>query len=233
MRTKPCSASSVNSDPSAPNPVQKVYQLGSVAAVSLRGATSRNRRGRAMTVDRASNATPLPDTVAVCGEVVRTDRQLLEDYVLRHDEAALEALVRRHAPMVWGVCRRTLFDHHDAEDAFQATFLVLVRRAGSIASPELLAGWLYGVACQTALKARAAAARKRGREKLMAELPEPAAPPGPAANDLQTYLDGELKSLPDKYRAAIVLCDVEGKTRREAARELDWPEGTVAGRLAR
>src|SRR5262245_19415340 len=88
-----------------------------------------------------------------------TDGQLLEGYLSRRDEAALAALVRRHGPMVWGVCRRALRDHHDAEDAFQATFLVLARKAPSIASRELLANWLYGVARQTALNARAAVAR--------------------------------------------------------------------------
>src|SRR5262245_9590045 len=93
-----------------------------------------------------------------------TDGQLLADYLRRRDEAALTALVGRHGPMVWGVCRRVLGNDHDAEDAFQATFLVLVRKAGSIASRELLANWLYGVARQTALKARATAARRKGRE---------------------------------------------------------------------
>src|SRR6476469_3436323 len=88
-----------------------------------------------------------------------TDGQLLECFVSRRDPAALEALVRRHGPMVWGVCRRVLPNYHDAEDAFQATFLVLIRKAASIASRELLANWLYGVAHQTALNARAVAAR--------------------------------------------------------------------------
>src|SRR5213078_2213718 len=94
-----------------------------------------------------------------------TDGQLLEDYLSRRDEAALAALVRRHGPMVWGVCRRVLRNWHDAEEAFQATFLVLVRKAALIASPELLANWLYGVAHQTALKARATTAKRGARER--------------------------------------------------------------------
>src|SRR5437870_8447837 len=92
-----------------------------------------------------------------------TDGQLLQDYISRRDEAAALALVQRHGPMVWGVCRRLLRNLHDAEDAFQATFLVLIRKAASIASPELVANWLYGVAYQTALKARATAAKRRTR----------------------------------------------------------------------
>src|ERR1700736_3521545 len=102
-----------------------------------------------------------------------TDGQLLEGFISRREEAALAALVRRHGPMVWGVCRRVLLNYHDAEDAFQATFLVLVRKAASIASPELLANWLYGVAHQTALKARATAAKRRARERQVNEMPEP------------------------------------------------------------
>jgi RNA polymerase sigma factor (sigma-70 family) len=162
-----------------------------------------------------------------------TDRQLLEDYLSRHDEAALGALVRRHGPMVWGVCRRVLPDYHDAEDAFQATFLVLTRRAASIASRELLANWLYGVAHQTALNARTMAARRRGRETQVAEMPEPAATEPEVLSDLRPLLDEELSRLPEKYRAVIVLCDLEGKTRTEAARQLGRPEGTVGGWLAR
>src|SRR5436190_24003505 len=103
-----------------------------------------------------------------------TDGQLLTDYIRRRDEAALAALVRRHGPMVWGVCRRVLSRYHDAEDAFQATFLVLVRRAASIAAPELLANWLYGVAHQTAMKARATVGKRAVRERQATEVPEPA-----------------------------------------------------------
>ena len=162
-----------------------------------------------------------------------TDAQLLQEYLSRREEAAMAALVRRHGPMVWGVCRRILHNHHDAEDAFQATFLVLVRKAASIASPELLANWLYGVAHQTALKARATAAKRKTRERQVQEMPEPAVIENNLWNDLQPLLDQELSRLSDKYRSAIVLCDLEGKTRKEAARQLGVPEGTVAARLAR
>jgi RNA polymerase sigma factor (sigma-70 family) len=162
-----------------------------------------------------------------------TDGQLLEGYIRRRDGAALEALVQRHGPMVWGVCRRVLSNYHDAEDAFQATFLVLVRRAASIASREFLANWLYGVAHQTALKARATTRKSRARERQVQEMPEPEAVQQDLWHDLQPLLDQELSRLPEKYRIPIVLCDLEGKTRREAARQLGCPEGTVAGRLAR
>jgi RNA polymerase sigma factor (sigma-70 family) len=161
-----------------------------------------------------------------------TDGQLLDCFLRNHDEAAFEALVRQHGPMVWGVCRRILVNHHDVEDAFQATFLVLVRRAAAIVPKEMLANWLYGVAHQTALKARSIAAKKRARETPMAHLPEPAAAGNDPWNDLRPVLDLELSRLPDKYRVAIVLCDLEGKTRKAVARQLNIPEGTVSSRLA-
>src|SRR5262245_66329531 len=107
-------------------------------------------------------------------EPERTDGQLLEDCLSRRDQTALAVLVRRHGPMVWGVCCRVLSNHHDAEDAFQATFLVLVRRAGSIVPREMVANWLYGVGHQTALQARATAARRKERERQMSEMSEPA-----------------------------------------------------------
>jgi RNA polymerase sigma factor (sigma-70 family) len=162
-----------------------------------------------------------------------TDGQLLECFLSRHDAAALEALVRRHAPMVWGVCRRVLGNHHDAEDAFQATFLVLVRKAASIRSRAKVANWLYGVAHQTALKARATRAKRKQRERPMTQMPEPAVTDPDLWCDLQPLLDQELSRLPEKYRTVIVLCDLEGKTGKEAARHLGCPEGTVASRLAR
>jgi RNA polymerase sigma factor (sigma-70 family) len=164
-----------------------------------------------------------------------TDAELLERFVLRRDPTALEALVRRHAPLVWGVCRRALPNLHDAEDAFQATFLVFVRRAASIRFRDLLAGWLHGVARQTARKARQTAAKRRAREKPMTGLPEPQAREREEgiASDLRPILDGELSRLPERYRVVVVLCDLEGKSRKEAAHHLGLPEGTVGSRLAR
>ncbi len=162
-----------------------------------------------------------------------TDGQLLESFASRRDEAAFAALLCRHASMVWGVCRRALRNQQDAEDAFQASFLVLVRKAASVAPREKVASWLYGVAYRTALKARALAARRRARERQVTDVPEPAAAERDLGRDLHPLLDQELSRLPDKHRAALVLCDLEGKTRREAAQQLGVPEGTVAGWLAR
>jgi RNA polymerase sigma factor (sigma-70 family) len=162
-----------------------------------------------------------------------TDGQLLGRFVEQRDEAAVAALVRRHSPMVWGVCRRILRNHHDAEDAFQAAFLVLVRRAAAIAPREMVGNWLYGVAYQTALKARATLAKRRTRERQVMAMPEIGVEPQDLWHDLQAVLDQELSRLPDKYRVAIVLCDLEGKTRTEAAQQLGVPPGTLATRLTR
>jgi RNA polymerase sigma factor (sigma-70 family) len=162
-----------------------------------------------------------------------TDGELLESFVTRRDDAAFAALVRRHAPMVWGVCRRVLPTHHDAEDAFQATFLVLVRKAASVTPRHMVANWLYGVAHQTALNARASAARRRTRERQVTEMSEPASPEQDIWRDLQPLLDQELSRLPARYRSAIVLCDLEGKTRKDAAGQFGVPEGTLSGWLTR
>lgn len=166
-------------------------------------------------------------------DIGSTDGQLLERFVGRGDETALEILVRRHSPMVWNVCRRLLSHHQDAEDAFQATFLVLVRKVASIVPREMVGNWLYGVAYQTALKARASAAKRQSREKLVTRMPEPELVQPDPWPELQPLLDQELNRLPAKYRVAIVLCDLEGKTRKEAAGQLGLPEGTVASRLGR
>jgi RNA polymerase sigma factor (sigma-70 family) len=162
-----------------------------------------------------------------------TDGQLLTTFIEQKDEAAFEALVRRHGPMVFGVCRRVVGNHHDAEDAFQATFLVLARKAPSVRPRERVANWLHGVALRTALKAKATTAKRRGREKQVTAMPEPEAATQDRRHDLLPLLDRELKGLPENYRLPILLCDIEGKTIKEATRQLGWPQGTVTGRLAR
>jgi RNA polymerase sigma factor (sigma-70 family) len=162
-----------------------------------------------------------------------SDAQLLEGFVNRQQPAALAVLVRRHAPMVWGVCRRILGDHHDAEDAFQATFLVLVRRAAAVRSPAQLGSWLYGVARQTAVKARAMRARRRSRENPMTSLREPAARDPDGSSDLRQLLELEVSRLPERYRIVLVLCDLEGRSGLDAAQRLGCPPGTVSSRLAR
>jgi RNA polymerase sigma factor (sigma-70 family) len=164
----------------------------------------------------------------------QSDGQLLERFV-GGDGVALETLVRRHAPMVWGVCRRTLARPDDAEDAFQATFLVLLRKAGSIWPREQLANWLYGVAYKTACKARQNAAKRYAREKQVETMPEPPAEPPDDVfvPELLAHLDRELNGLPEKYRTAVVLCELQGRTLRDVAQQLRVAEGTVASRLAR
>jgi RNA polymerase sigma factor (sigma-70 family) len=162
-----------------------------------------------------------------------TDGQLLERFLARRDEAAFEALVKRHGPMVLGVCRRVLGNAADAEDAFQATFLVLVRKAHAVRPRELVGNWLHGVAYRTALRARSAAAQRRAKERQVVPMPRQETPPDETWRDVQPVLDRELNGLPEKYRVPIVLCDLEGKTRRQAARQLGWPEGTLSCRLAR
>jgi RNA polymerase sigma factor (sigma-70 family) len=160
-----------------------------------------------------------------------SDGQLLARFVAARDEASFAALVRRHGPMVLGVCSRLLRDFHDAEDAFQATFFVLARKAGSVVKQESVGCWLYGVAYRTAQEARSANARRRQRERPMGEVPHPEVPPA-EAQDWRPLLDQELNRLPEKYRSAVVLCDLEGRSRKEASRQLDIPEGTLSSRLA-
>jgi RNA polymerase sigma factor (sigma-70 family) len=167
-----------------------------------------------------------------------TDAELLErflDHGRRGEaaEAAFAALVERHGPMVLAVCRRILRDEHDAEDAFQATFLVLVRKARTIARREVLGPWLYGVARHSAQQARARSARRRvqEREVVVMRLVEPTQDvPAP---DLRSIIDEELGALPERYRAPLVLCELEGRSRKEAAALLGTPEGTISSRLAR
>jgi RNA polymerase sigma factor (sigma-70 family) len=158
---------------------------------------------------------------------------LLYRFATHRDEAAFEVLVHRHGPMVWRVCRSLLRDAHAAEDAFQATFLVLVRKAGSIGRPELLGNWLYGVAHRVSLRARKTMARREARERSgVEELAEAGGDEG-ARQDLQPLLQEELQRLPAKYRSPMVLCYLEGRTNEEAAQQLHWPVGTLKVRLLR
>ncbi len=160
------------------------------------------------------------------------DATLLQAFVARRDGTAFAALVRRHGPMVLGVCRRVLGNHHDAEDAFQATFLVLARKAASVVPREAVGNWLYGVAYRTALEARSLNARHRAREQLRADPPERPCPPGEPADERLWLLDEALSRLPDRYRVPVVLCELEGRPRKEVARQLGVPEGTLSSRLA-
>jgi RNA polymerase sigma factor (sigma-70 family) len=157
----------------------------------------------------------------------KSDADLLQSFVHCRDEDAFACLVKRHGPMVLAVARRILGNAHDAEDVFQATFLVLARRAACIKPPSMLGNWLHGVAYRTALEARRLIARRREKER--AAVPRAVS----ESPDLAAIVDAELSCLPDKLRVALVLCELEGRTRREVARELGIAEGTVASRVAR
>jgi RNA polymerase sigma factor (sigma-70 family) len=161
-----------------------------------------------------------------------TDGQLLSRFIDHREDAAFAELVRRHGPMVLGVCQRLLGNVHDAEDAFQATFLVLVRRASSIRCRDAVGSWLHNVAYRTALEAKASIVRRRANEKQVHDMPHPATKPEAAWPELQPLLDQELSRLPARYRVPFVLCDLEGRTRKEVARQLRIPEGTLSSRLA-
>jgi len=166
-----------------------------------------------------------------------TDVNLLERFVTSRDEAAFEVLVWRHGPLVLNVCRRLLYGEHDVEDAFQATFLALVRKAGSIGRREALAGWLYRVSYRIALAARADTARRIVHEKKCVDERVPAGAGEPVDlaihSELRAAVDAVVNGLPKKYRLPVLLCYLEGNTYEEAARQLGWPKGTVSIRLAR
>ncbi|MGE3808816.1 MAG: sigma-70 family RNA polymerase sigma factor [Gemmataceae bacterium] len=173
------------------------------------------------------------------GQVDLSDRLLLERFVTQRDDQAFAALLLRHGPMVHAVCRRLLPDSHQADDAFQAVFVVLVRRAHVVDRERSLASWLYGVAYRVALKARGRAARQHALERQADDMDrtDPDVPPDhdPATRaslrELRGVIDDELNQLPDKYRAPLVLCYLEGKTNEQAARELGWPAGSMSMRL--
>jgi RNA polymerase sigma factor (sigma-70 family) len=190
-----------------------------------------------------------------------SDRELLERFVTRHEQAAFAALVQRHGSLVLGACRRVLPDAHEAEDVFQATFLVLARKAALVPWGDSLHRWLAAVAYRLALHARGSAARRRSRETPAGtmrpagraaegdgqesgpgdewqHLPEKYHPQEDplaevARRELRLVLDDELRRLPEKYRAPVVLCYLQGKTNEEAAGELGWPPGSMSRRLAR
>ena len=162
-----------------------------------------------------------------------TDRDLLQRFAHGRDGDAFAALVQRHGPMVLGVCRRVLRREQDAEDAFQATFLVLARKAGSIGQPERLGNWLYGVAGRVARKDRVDAGRRRAHEQRVTDM-SPRQPTREAGwEDLREVLDDEVRRLPDNFRAPFVLCYLQDMTREEAAVRLGWSPGAVKGMLER
>jgi len=181
--------------------------------------------------------------MAACsGEGQATDRLLLGRFVQSREDGAFAELARRHGPMVWGVCRGVLRNWHDAEDAFQATFLVLARKAASIRRPEALAGWLHGVAYHLACKAQASATRRVGRisnpsysieEQRKEDMPANDPLLDMTCRELQRTVHEELARLPDKYRVPLVLCYLEGKRQEDAARELGCSAGALRGRLNR
>jgi RNA polymerase sigma factor (sigma-70 family) len=163
----------------------------------------------------------------------QSDRQLLERFTREGDEDAFAALVRAHGPMVFGVCRRVLRQEQDAEDAFQATFLVLARRANALRKREAVGSYLYGVAYHLALKLRGRAARRQDRERHAVVRTSADPLDTMSARELQTLLDEELQRLPERYRAPLLLCCLEGRSRDEAALRLGWTGGMVKGRLER
>jgi RNA polymerase sigma factor (sigma-70 family) len=168
---------------------------------------------------------------AQAGDV--TDAELLERFAARRDEAAFAALVRRHGPMVLAACRRILGNHADAEDAFQATFLVLVRKAGSIKRRAALAGWLHEVALRVALQTRASAQRRRRHEQRVPDMPRKDFLTTVVWRDLRPVLDEEVQKLPDACREAFVLCYLEDKTYEQASQQLACSTGTISRRLER
>jgi RNA polymerase sigma factor (sigma-70 family) len=162
----------------------------------------------------------------------KADAQLLEGFVKRNDQSAFEGLVRRHGPMIFRVCTRLLGNEHDAADAFQAVFMVLARKAASLRRPEVLGAWLYHVAYRASLKARTVRSKRTARERQVTEMPETAVHDPEFTSDLAELLDRELQALPAKYQAPIILCDLEGLSRRHIAASLKIPEGTLKTRLA-
>lgn len=162
-----------------------------------------------------------------------TDAQLVERFVLNRDEAAFAALVERHGPVVLGVSRQVLHDAHAAEDVFQATFLLLARKAGTLRTPGGVRGWLYETAVNLARTARAAAARRHDHEQQAASRPRTGPPDSPTPNELRAVLYEEVSRLREKYRLPVLLCHLENVTHDQAAAALGCPVGTIRSRLSR
>ncbi len=164
-----------------------------------------------------------------------SEAQLLERFLVHRDESAFEAILHRHGPMVLGVCRRILDDPHDVADAFQTTFLILVKKARSIRDRDVLGTWLYGVARRVAVRAKVNARCRRTRERTEAEGLDVQQPRGDRleATELRALIDDELERLPSRYRQPIILCDLEGQTHEQAAALIGCPVGTVKSRLSR
>jgi RNA polymerase sigma factor (sigma-70 family) len=167
----------------------------------------------------------------LAGRYAAPDGELLERFARQGDESAFAALMQRHGPLVWGVCRRVLGHEADAEDAFQATFLVLARKAQSVRRAGAVGSFLYGVAYRLSLRARATAARRGRHERQAAEQAPLASPDDVTWRELREVLDAELARLPERYRAPLLLCYLEGQTQDEAARQLGWKKRTVKARL--
>ncbi len=182
------------------------------------------KRDRAAAVARRLEQLADPGTVAGLSE-----QQVFARFVERRDPVAFEAIVVRYGPMVLSVCRQNLRDGNDVDDAFQATFLTLIQKAATLKQPERLGPWLYGVAIRVAVRVR----RRRRLEQLPVELPGRAGDPDPGDLEQLAALHDEIGRLPEKYRLPIVLCCIDEETHDEAARKLNWPVGTVHGRLSR
>jgi len=183
------------------------------------------------------NSTSLTSTLhSLCAAAIDpslSDRELVTRFVQQHDQAAFSALVRRHASIVWSVCRRVLGQHADIEDAVQATFVLLSRKAAGLKHPELVGAWLHAVARKVALKAR----NRQSRDRVVPldqDVPHTQDPLDVlSGREVLAILDEELARLPEEYRAVLLLCCIEGKSREEAAQRLGWSEGSVKGRLER
>ena len=161
------------------------------------------------------------------------DDQLLVRFFKFHEDAAFAAILARYSSLVYGVCHRILRNAADAEDAFQATFLVLVRKGATLREPGRLANWLYGVAYRTARKAKTRSAVRSRIERAAGEIPSPTAVKDMTYDQLWSVLDEEISQLPEKYSLPLVLCYLEGKTNAQAAAQLGWPEGSISRRLSR